>query len=283
MQAGPPQARSEALEPRPSVELSVVAPAFNEEPNLRALHARVAEALDGRWRWELILVDDGSTDGTAAVIRELSANDPRVRGLVLSRNCGQTTALAVGLRAAQGPLVATLDADLQNDPADLPALLSGLDEHDAVVGWRERRHDTLLRRLSSRVANRLRDWLTGDRVRDTGCSLKVFRAEAIRAVPLFEGMHRFLPTLLRLHGYDVAEQPVSHQARRAGLSKYGILNRAGRGLLDLLVVMWMRRRVIRPPIAETIGAPPAQRLATPARMKPPPERRLSSRRAAPRP
>ncbi len=236
-------------------ELSLVVPVRDEEDSLPALHARVREIFGDGTAWELLLVDDGSVDGSVAVIRALVAADPRVRGLVFERNCGQTSAMAAGIRAARAPLVATLDADLQNDPADLPALIAALPGHDAVVGWRMRRQDTLVRRLSSRIANAVRNSLTHDRVRDTGCSLKVFRAEAIQAIPLFEGMHRFLPTLLRYHGFDVIEHPVSHHPRRTGKSKYGIGNRAWRATKDLLAVTWMRRRAIRPAIREVIEAP----------------------------
>jgi glycosyltransferase involved in cell wall biosynthesis len=238
----------------PTPDLSLVAPAHDEEPNLRALHRRVCEVFDGGPRIELILVDDGSTDGTTQRIRELVARDPRVRGIVLAARSGQTAAIAVGIRAARAPLIATLDADLQNDPADLPAMLAALGDHDAVVGWRTRRHDTLVKRLSSRVANRLRDLLTGDHVRDTGCSLKLFRAEAVRSLALYDGMHRFLPTLLRQRGCSVIEHPVRHAPRTAGRSKYGTLDRATRGFVDLLAVAWMGRRRLRTEERERIEA-----------------------------
>jgi glycosyltransferase involved in cell wall biosynthesis len=235
-----------------AIELSLVAPVYDEQANLEPLHAEIARAL-GERRWELILVDDGSRDGSPGIIRALADRDPRVRGALLERNCGQTTALAVGIRMARGAWIATLDADLQNDPADLPAMLERLAGADAVVGYRVERHDPWLRRASSRIANAVRNRLSGDRIRDTGCSLKVFRAEAIRAIPLFDGMHRFLPTLLRIHGFRVEEHPVSHRPRVAGVSKYGIRNRAGRGFLDLLAVRWMRRRAIRAPVREVLG------------------------------
>jgi dolichol-phosphate mannosyltransferase len=158
--------------------------------------------------------------------------------------------MAAGIRGARGRWVATLDADLQNDPADLPVLLDAAGEHDAVVGFRAKRNDTWVRRMSSRIANGVRDRVTGDHVTDTGCSLKVFRREAIQAVPFFEGMHRFLPTLLRWHGFSVIERGVSHHPRAAGTSKYGIGNRLLPALLDLLAVRWMRSRIIRPHAAE---------------------------------
>jgi glycosyltransferase involved in cell wall biosynthesis len=149
---------------------------------------------------------------------------------------------------ARGTLIATLDADLQNDPADLMGMIKALGDADAVVGYRVVRHDSWLRRVSSRIGNGVRNRLSGDGIRDTGCSLKVFRASAITSVPLFEGMHRFLPTLLRFHGFSVIEFPVSHRPRVAGKSKYGVLNRAWVGFKDLLAVRWMRQRIIRPQV-----------------------------------
>jgi glycosyltransferase involved in cell wall biosynthesis len=225
--------------------LSVVAPAFNERDNVEPLYERVRDALDPVCAWELVLVDDGSVDGTAEAIRRLARRDTRVVGVYLKRNCGQTAATAAGLGRALGDLIATIDADLQNDPYDLPGMLARIDACDAVVGYRTRRHDGFVRRASSRVANGVRNRVTGDSIRDTGCSLKVFRAEAIRSVPLFEGMHRFLPTLLRYRGYAVVEHPVGHHPRVHGESKYGIGNRAWKAFKDLLVVRWMRDGMIR--------------------------------------
>jgi dolichol-phosphate mannosyltransferase len=229
------------------LQLSLVVPIHDEAPNLAALHRRCCAALGASVRWELILVDDGSRDGSDELIRELEGRDPRVRGVYFARNCGQTTAIQAGIHASRAPLIATLDGDLQNDPADLAAMLAALGDNDAVVGYRTRRMDSWVRRASSRIANSVRNRLSGDSVRDTGCSLKLFRAEAVRSIPLFEGMHRFLPTLLRFHGYRVIEHPVSHHPRFAGRSKYGIRNRAWRAFVDLLAVRWMRSRIVRPP------------------------------------
>jgi glycosyltransferase involved in cell wall biosynthesis len=236
-------------------ELSIVVPAHDEEANLEILHEKVSIALDGRVDWELVLVDDGSRDATGEVIAKLSEQDARVAGASLGRRCGQTTATFAGVDLARGALIATLDADLQNDPADLPCLLDALQGHDAVVGYRVRRRDGAVRWLSSRIANRVRDAVSGDRVRDTGCSLKLFRADALRAVPRFEGMHRFLPTLLRYQGFRVLEIPVSHQPRRFGRSKYGIGNRALRAFVDLLAVRWMRSRMPGRICVRRIGPP----------------------------
>jgi glycosyltransferase involved in cell wall biosynthesis len=237
-------------------ELSLVAPVFNEVENLRPLVDRVHEVFDGKVEWELVLVDDGSSDGSTALIREIARSDPRVRGVFHPENRGQTNATASGIRFARAPLLATLDADMQNDPLDLLEMRARLGANDAVVGYRVKRQDNWIRRFSSRFANAVRNGLTGDRIRDTGCSLKLFRTEALRAIPLFEGMHRFLPTLLRIHGYQVVEHPVSHHPRLRGTSKYGVWNRAFRALRDLLAVRWMRTRIIRrlPPECTTDGA-----------------------------
>jgi glycosyltransferase involved in cell wall biosynthesis len=232
-----------------------VAPVYNEVDNLERLHARVAEIFGARNGWELILVDDGSRDGSGDKIRELCRRDTRVVGVFFGRNRGQTAATAAGLQLARGELIATLDADMQNDPADLPAMIERLGEHAAVVGYRIKRNDNFVRRASSKIANRIRNWLSKDQIRDTGCSLKLFRAEAIQAMPLFEGMHRFLPTLLRYHGFAVLEHPVSHHPRTAGTSKYGVWNRAFRALRDLIAVRWMRSRLLKLPIVEVLDAP----------------------------
>jgi len=236
-----------SVENRPP-DISLVVPAYNEEESLPALYTRIVESLGSRLRWEMIVVDDGSSDRTAERITELAHDDARVRGATLVHNSGQTSATRVGIEMARGALIATLDADLQNDPADLPAMIASLGDADAVVGYRVVRRDNLLRRLSSRIGNSVRNRLSGDNIRDTGCSLKVFRADAIRKIPLFEGMHRFLPTLLRFHGYRVIEYPVSHRPRVAGQSKYGVLNRAWVAFKDLLAVRWMRKRIVRPEV-----------------------------------
>lgn len=233
-----------------AIDLSLVAPVYDEVLNLERLHQRVIEIFGATTAWELVLVDDGSKDGSPALIEALARKDARVVGAFFAHNCGQTAATAAGIQLARGRLVATLDADMQNDPADLPAMIELLESggHDAVVGYRTKRNDDFVRRASSRIANRIRNAISKDSIRDTGCSLKVFRAEAIQALPLFEGMHRFLPTLLRYHGYRVMEHPVNHFPRVAGTSKYGVWNRAFRALKDLLAVRWMRRRRLLLPI-----------------------------------
>lgn len=231
--------------------LSVVVPACDEEASLRTLHAEIAAALAGLERpWELVWVDDGSTDGTLAVMRELAAADPRVRVVALEGNHGQTAALEAGFHRARGEVLATLDADLQNDPADLPRLLAALDRADVVNGVRQGRRDGWVRRVSSRIANGFRNWATGESVTDVGCSLRVMRADYVRRIKLFRGLHRFLPTLLRMEGARVIELPVSHRPRRHGRSKYGIGNRLFAGLHDVFAVRWMQSRVLRYRVVE---------------------------------
>jgi len=227
-------------------ELSVIVPVFNEVENISPLW-RELDAVLGRLgrSAEVVFVDDGSTDGSADAIRALMAGDPRVRLLCFDANAGLTAAFHAGYGAARGRIVATLDADLQNDPRDLPPLLAALEGADAAVGWRRERHDPWPKRVSSRIANAIRNWLTGDEVRDSACSLRVMRRECVGAIPPYTGMHRFVPTLLRTAGYRVIEVPVQHRPRRFGRSKYGIRNRALRAFVDLLAVQWMMRRAVR--------------------------------------
>ncbi|WP_145184954.1 glycosyltransferase family 2 protein [Planctomycetes bacterium Pla163] len=234
--------------------MSLIAPVYDEEGNLERLYEEVRRTFaDGDF--ELILVDDGSRDSSREIVRDLCRRDERVRGLFFRENCGQSAAITAGFHAARGDLVATMDADLQNDPRDLPDMIALLEARgvDAVVGYRQKRNDTFVRRISSKIANRIRNAISKDSIRDTGCSLKVFKREAICRIAMFDGMHRFLPTLLRYYGFDVLEHPVNHRPRTAGVSKYGISNRALRALLDLFAVRWMRSRILRPVIAEQIG------------------------------
>jgi glycosyltransferase involved in cell wall biosynthesis len=226
--------------------LSVVIPVFNEADNLEPLHRELDSALAKVARpAEIVFVDDGSADESPAILARLAAADPRVRVVTLDRNHGQSAAFDAGFHRARGEVVATLDADLQNDPADLPRLLAQLDRADVVNGVRAERRDTWVRKLSSRIGNGFRNWATGESVTDVGCSLRVMRAEPLRRVKMFRGMHRFLPTLLRMEGARVIEVPVAHRPRLHGTSKYGIANRLFTGLHDVFAVHWMQRRALR--------------------------------------
>lgn len=228
-------------------DLSVVFPVFNERENIPILLDEIHAALRGAGvRYEIIAVNDGSSDGSLEALEARRASDPALRVISLERNSGQTAALDAGWRAARGELVVSLDADLQNDPADIPAMLQKLrsDGVDMVIGVRTNRQDTLARKLQSKIGNSVRNWITNDQITDTGCSLKLVKRACIDRIRLFSGMHRFLPTLVRMEGFKVSEMPVNHRPRRFGTSKYGAMNRAFRGLADCLAVRWMSRRTL---------------------------------------
>jgi dolichol-phosphate mannosyltransferase len=232
----------------PTPELSLVIPVYNERENLAPLLSEIAAALrPARPSYEVVAVDDGSTDGSRDELRRLRAEHPELRLVGFERNAGQTAAFAAGFRAARAPIVVTLDADLQNDPADIPGLVAELERGRTavVLGYRLNRRDTAWKRLQSRIANGVRNWLTHESVRDTGCSLKAFRTDAVRDLPAFNGMHRFLPTLVKMNGGTVAELPVHHRPRRFGTTKYGMWNRVFRALADAFAVRWMQSRVTR--------------------------------------
>ncbi len=227
-------------------QVSVVLPVFNEADNLPGLVEEIAATLRATGRtFEILAVDDGSTDGSAAVLAGLRTRHPELRLLRHRRNFGQSAAYASGCARARGEVIATLDADGQNDPADLPALLTALTPGVAcVTGIRLRRQDSRVKRLSSRLANAYRNWITGDHVSDAGCTFRVIRRAALREVPVFNGQHRFLPSLLRWQGFTVVELPVNHRPRTRGVSKYGIGNRLWRGLRDCLAMRWYAARAL---------------------------------------
>lgn len=226
--------------------LSFVVPVYNEAENLRELFDELsAAAARLAVPCEFLFVDDGSTDESPRVLAELARAHPAVRVIALERNSGQSAALGAGFQCARGDVIVTLDADLQNDPADLPAMLALYGAYDMINGWRHDRRDPWSKRVASRIGNAIRNRLTGERIRDTGCSLKVMNAALLKRVKMFRGMHRFLPTLMRLEGARVTEIKVHHRPRRKGVSKYTNLRRGWEGLQDLLAVRWMIRRAIR--------------------------------------
>ncbi len=229
-------------------DLSVVIPIRNESPNLQGLYREFTETLEAWGRpYELILVDDGSTDDSFARMAELQASDPRVRVIRFRRNFGQTAAFSAGFRFARGRLIATADGDMQNDPHDLPRMVDLIDQgRDIVCGWRKERKDAFLtRRLPSMIANRLISWATGVQLHDYGCSLKVFRAEVVKPLKLYGEMHRFLPALASEFGVSIDEVVVNHRARVHGTSKYG-LSRTIRVVLDLMTVKFLLNYSTRP-------------------------------------
>ena len=232
--------------PADAPEITVILPVFNEASSLALLWPELIGILDTHWRRvEIIFVDDASTDGSAEWLRDLARRDARVHYVRFALRAGLSAALDAGYRRARSPIVVTMDSDLQNDPADIPRLVDALRDADAAAGGRVRRHDTWLKRASSRVANVIRNWITRETVRDSACTLRAMRRECATALPPFDGMHRFLPTLMRLSGFRVVEVPVGHRPRRFGRSKFGVRNRAGRAFVDLLVVRWMQARVLR--------------------------------------
>jgi dolichol-phosphate mannosyltransferase len=248
------------------VALSVVAPAHNEQDNLRTLVEQITAAIEPLMiGYEIIIVDDGSTDDTTGRLRELMHQYPRLRAIRMARTPpgrgnGQSAAFHAGFRAAREDMIATLDADLQNDPADIPTMLDLMRTRNAdmVQGDRShRRQDSVVRRASSMVGRVFRRWLLGDTIRDTGCSLRIMKRELALALPLqFRGMHRFIPITARQFGFTVIETPVRHRLRVAGQAKYGIWNRAIPGLIDCFAVRWMRSRRRPVQFDELTASPP---------------------------
>src|ERR687884_728010 len=235
-------------EPGAAPEISLFLPVLNEEPNLRPLHAKLDEALRRLGRTaEIIYVDDGSTDGSLEILRGLARIDPRVRVVALRRNYGQTAAMAAGIDAATGRVLIPMDADLQNDPADIVRLLQKLDEgYDVVSGWRKNRQDKMItRKIPSMIANRLISWIGGVPLHDYGCSLKAYRRESLQDVRLYGEMHRFIPIYASWAGARVTEIPVEHHARTAGKSKYG-LSRTLKVVFDLMTIKFMASYQTKP-------------------------------------
>ncbi len=233
-------------------EISVVAPCHNERDNLRPLVDAIRGALDPlKVSYEIVLVDDCSDDGSWDVIKKLG-----VRAVRFEYNCGQSTALWAGMKAARGGVIVTMDSDLQNPPSEIPNLLAALQKADCVCGTRveaRAKGDSWVRRASSHIANWVRNKVSGETISDAGCCFRAFRRESIANVKFFKGAHRFLPTLIRMEGFTVVEVPVNHDPRHAGKAHYGIWNRLFKSSADLLAVRWMKTRIIKYKIAETIN------------------------------
>ncbi|MHB8519324.1 MAG: glycosyltransferase family 2 protein [Limisphaerales bacterium] len=237
--------------------LSLVIPCYNEEGNLRPLIAAIRDAVDPlKIAYEIVVTDDCSTDRSWEILKEAAAADPRVRAQRFAFNCGESAASWAGLKAARGRFLATLDADLQNDPRDLPKFLEALQQFDCVCGTRVETRgqgDHVVRIASSRIANWVRNKLSGEQISDAGCTYRAFKRECVEDLKFFKGMHRFLPTLFKIEGFTVTEIAVTNHPRFAGQSHYGVWNRLFASFYDLLAVRWMKRRMFRYQIAERIN------------------------------
>lgn len=238
--------------------LSICVPVYNEQDNLPLLHAAICKVIDPAGiDAEIVLVDDGSKDRSWPVICELVARDPRVRGIRFEKNCGETAASDAGLRLGRGRYLMTMDADLQNDPADIPAFLAAMESGvDCVCGTRvasRGKGDNFIRVASSRIANWVRNKLSDEEISDAGCTYRCIRREAVEKIKLYRGLHRFIPTLLKMEGCTVAEIPVTNNPRLHGESKYGVWNRLFKSFRDLLAIRWMKSRILGYRVAEDIG------------------------------
>jgi glycosyltransferase involved in cell wall biosynthesis len=242
-----------SIEQNEQIEISVVVPVCNEEGNLPVLIPALVEVLKNLGRsYEMIFVDDGSSDESRRILKEMASEHASLRILRFKENRGLSTALVAGMREARGEIIVTLDSDLQNDPADIPRLLEYLDRYDMATGWRQKREDKWLKKISSKIGNLVRNWVSGENIQDSACTLRAFKKECIQEIPVFNGMHRFLSTLVKMRGFGIIEVPVAHHPRRFGKSKYNIRNRMVRSFIDLLAVRWMKRRTIHYEIEERI-------------------------------
>lgn len=239
------------------MRVSIVIPVYNEAENIDLLIEELVATMSQAEVYEIIYVDDGSTDNTVAVLRQAQQNNKLLRVIRHRQSCGQSTAILTGVKAANYPYIATLDGDGQNDPADIPRLYQVLIQQreispnlSMVAGWRNKRHDSSWRLFSSKIANRVRSSLLGDNTPDTGCGLKVFLRDEFLSLPYFDHMHRFLPALILRAGGRVISEPVNHRARAHGYSKYGTLDRLLVGIVDILGVIWLQKRVNLPEISE---------------------------------
>jgi glycosyltransferase involved in cell wall biosynthesis len=243
------RSKAERFAMNDDIYLSLVIPCYNEEENVPTLLARVEASLDTLGKaYEVILIDDGSTDRTPQLLADARATRPWLRVLRMARNAGQSAGFEAGFAAARGRYIGTIDADLQNDPEEVPRLVTMLEampDCDMITGWRKDRQDTNFRRWQSRQANKIRNWISQDNINDSASSLKVYRRETLAGLKLFNGAHRFFPALVKMRGFKVFETPVKHSARFAGTAKYGFRNRAFRAFIDLLGVRWMKMRYLR--------------------------------------
>jgi dolichol-phosphate mannosyltransferase len=235
------------------VDVSIVVPVRNEQDNVAPLIAEITAALDGRWPYEIIYVNDGSTDATPARLAELMQQRSNLRRIDHAKSSGQSAAVRTGVRAARGGIVATLDGDGQNNPAFLPNLISAIDNGGGNVGLaagqRVGRKDTGFKKIQSRVANGVRNAILKDGTRDTGCGMKAFRRDVFLSMPYFDGLHRFLPALVRREGFDIAYVDVTDRPRHSGVSNYGFFDRLWIGIMDLAGVWWLIRRKRTTPVA----------------------------------
>ena len=243
--------------------LSVVAPCFNEQGNLVPLVTAIREALDPlKITYEIVIADDFSRDDSWKILQTLGAADPRIRAVRLDRNYGQSAAVWAGIQAATGRFIATLDADLQNHPRELPGFLAAIQRgnSDCVCGSRvaaRAQGDSRVRQLSSKIANGIRNRITNETVSDSACGYRIFRRECAARLKFFKGMHRFMPTLFRIEGFVVTEIPISHHTRLSGQSNYGVLNRLFVTIYDLFAVRWMQKRMFRFEVKDQINFPPS--------------------------
>jgi dolichol-phosphate mannosyltransferase len=239
-----------------AVDVSIVVPVRNEAGNVAPLIAEIADALDSRWRYEIIYVNDGSTDATAERLAEIMKQPTNLRRIDHAISSGQSAAVRTGVRAARGAIVATLDGDGQNDPAFLPDLIAAIQDGGGRIGLaagqRIGRKDTGFKKLQSRIANGVRNVILRDGTRDTGCGLKAFRRDVFLLMPYFDGLHRFLPALVRREGYDIAYVDVIDRPRRSGVSNYGFFDRLWIGIMDLAGVWWLIRRKKPTPVATEV-------------------------------
>ncbi|MCH7505478.1 glycosyltransferase family 2 protein [PVC group bacterium] len=232
--------------------ISVIIPVYNEEENIEPLYQELREVLENfRIDYEVLFVNDASTDNTKNILAQL-AGDPNnhIRIVHFKKNCGQTSAMDAGFRHASGEIFVTMDGDMQNDPKDIPAMIKHLETHDVICGIRQERRDNVIKRISSKIANGIRNKLSGEAITDTGCTLRVYKKSFVDRLKLFDGMHRFLPTLLKMEGARIYEMPVKHRPRHTGQGKYKFHQRLIKPLLDLFAVCWMKKYSLKYQIEE---------------------------------